>query len=170
LDGRASLANGYHTPSQFSIRCEYADGSAIHVYDYYKRGDGRIEFPNGILFEGDQGRIFVDRERLTGKPVEEMTETDKTKLHESVVELYRGKEPGDHMRDFFDCVKSRGTPVSDVETHHRTMTTCHLCNIALMPGRELNWNPDHEQFSGDQQATALMTRPRRKKFSWEATT
>ena len=170
LDGRASLPNGFHTPSQFSIRCEYADGSAINVYDHYKRADGRIEFPNGILFEGDQGRIFVNRERLTGKPVEEMTEADKKDLHEQVVALYRGKEPGDHMRDFFDCVESRGMPISDVETHHRSMTTCHLCNIALMLGRELKWDPEKEAFNGDEQATMLMTRPRREKFSWKETT
>jgi hypothetical protein len=139
------------------------------VCDYYKRAEGNIEFPNGILFEGDDGRIFVNRERLTGKPVEEMNDADKKKLDEAVVKLY-GSEPGDHMRNFFDCIKSRGTPISDVETHHRSMTTCHLCNIALMLGRELKWDPKAEKFNGDEQATQLMSRPRREKYSWNATT
>jgi predicted dehydrogenase len=169
LDGRAALPNGYHTPTQFSIDCEYADGTVIKVCDAYKRPEDKIEFGNGILFEGEEGRIFVDRGSLKGKPVEEMTEADKTKLHEQVVEVYGG-EPGDHMRNFFDCVKSRGKPISDVETHHRSMTTCHLCNIALMLGRELKWDPAKEQFDGDEEATKLMSRPRRDKFSWKATT
>jgi predicted dehydrogenase len=170
LQGQASLPNGYHTPSQFSIRCEYADGSAINVYDNYDRGDGRTQFPNGILFEGELGRVYVNRDRLTGKPVEEMTKAEQDKLGEQVIALYHGRQPGDHMRDFFDCIQTRGTPISDVETHHRSMTTCHLCNIALMLGRALSWDPDKEQFNGDEQATMLMTRPRREKFSWEVTT
>ena len=116
----------------------------IHVCDNYNREEGNIHFPNGILLEGDEGRIFVNRDRLTGKPVEEMTDADKKKLHEQVVKLYNGKEPGDHMRNFFDAVKSRGMPISDVETHHRTMTSCHLCNIALMLGRELKWDPEKQ--------------------------
>jgi hypothetical protein len=74
------------------------------------------------------------------------------------------------MRNFFDCIKSRGTPISDVETHHRSMTTCHLCNITLMLGRELHWDPGKEQFKDDEQAAQLMTRPRREKYSWKATT
>lgn len=169
LEGKAPLPNAYHTPSMFGMKCEYADGSVLTVHDQYDAEDGRTQFPNGILFEGEEGRIFVNRERLTGKPVEEMTEADQKKLHERVVELYGG-EPGDHMANFFQCVKSRGTPIADVETHHRTMTTCHLCNISLMLGRELKWDPKKEQFEGDEEATALMTRPRREKFSWEATT
>jgi hypothetical protein len=74
------------------------------------------------------------------------------------------------MQNFFDCVVSRDTPISDVETHHRTMTCCHLCNIALMLGRELQWDPKKEEFMGDEQATKLMSRPRRDKYSWKATT
>ena len=38
------------------------------------------------------------------------------------------------------CIAKGGEPISDVETHHRTMTACHLCNIGLMMGRELKWN------------------------------
>jgi hypothetical protein len=74
------------------------------------------------------------------------------------------------MENFFNCIGSRGTPISDVATHHRTMTCCHLCNISLMLGRELKWDPQKEEFVGDEQATMLMTRPRRDKYSWKATT
>jgi myo-inositol 2-dehydrogenase / D-chiro-inositol 1-dehydrogenase len=170
LAGKASLPNGYHTPSEFGLDLEYADGSVLHVCDTYSREEGKIHFPNGILLEGDEGRIYVNRDRLTGKPVEELTDADKKELEEQVVKLYKGKQPGDHMRDFFDAVKSRGVPISDVESHHRTMTSCHLANIALMLGRELKWDPDKQEFNGDEQATMLMSRPRREKYSWEATT
>jgi hypothetical protein len=169
LNGKATLDNGYHTPSEFSINLEYADGSVMNVCDTYNRAEGDIHFPNGILFEGEEGRIFVNRERLTGKPVEEMSEADKKALQDQVVAVYHGKEPGDHMRNFFEAIQSRGVPISDVETHHRTMTACHLCNIALMLGRDLKWDPAKEQFNGDEQATMLMSRPRRDKFSWKVT-
>ncbi len=170
LAGKAKLPNGYHTPSEFGIDLEYADGSVLHVCDNYNREEGNIHFPNGILLEGDEGRIYVNRDRLTGKPVEELTDADKKELQDEIVKLYKGKQPGDHMRDFFDAVKSRGVPISDVETHHRTMTSCHLCNIALMLGRDLKWDPDKQQFDGYEQATMLMSRPRREKYSWDATT
>lgn len=170
LAGKAKLPNGYQTATTFNINLEYADGSVIHVCDSYDAGDGKTKFDNGILFEGEDGRIFVDRGRLTGKPVEEMTKDDEHKLDEQVIKLYGGKEPGNHMGNFFACIASRGTPISDVETHHRTMTSCHLCNITLMLGRELKWDPDKERFEGDEQATMLMSRPKRDKYSWEATT
>jgi predicted dehydrogenase len=168
--GQATLPdNSFHTAREFHITLEYGDGSKITVHNQYDAGDGRTKFGNGILFTGDAGRIFVDRGRLTGKPVEELGEDGNKEIAERVVAIYGG-EPRSHMRNFFDCVESRKTPISDVASHHRTMTTCHLCNIALMLGRDLKWDPEKEQFIGDEQATALMTRPRREKYSWEATT
>lgn len=169
FDGQATLPNGFMTPDTFHVNLDFAGDIRITVNSEYKSEDGKTQFGNGILFEGDEGRIFVNRERLTGKPVEELSESDKQQLHEEIVKLYNGKEPGDHMRDFFDCIASRKRPISDVETHHRTMTSCHLCNIALMLGRDLEWDPLHEKFVSDEQATALTTRPRRAPFTLEAT-
>ena len=113
--------------------------------------------------------MLVTRGKLEGKPIEEMTKDDKEKQREQVAKLYGG-EPTHHMNNFFDCIVSRKTPISDVETHHRTMTSCHLCNIALMLGRELKWDPEKQTFEGDDQAVALMSRPRRDKYSWKSTT
>jgi myo-inositol 2-dehydrogenase/D-chiro-inositol 1-dehydrogenase len=170
LDGRAKLPNGYHTATEFGIDMRYADGSLIHVCHAYDRGDGRTKFDNGILFEGEKGRIFVNRDKLTGKPVEKMADADKDDLRQQIVALYKGKQPGSHMDNFFQCVGSREEPISDVATHHRTMTCCHLCNIVLLLGHDLQWDPEKEQFVGDEQATMLMTRERREPYTWAATT
>jgi hypothetical protein len=68
------------------------------------------------------------------------------------------------MRNFIECVKDRGEPVSDVFSHHRALTTCHLANIAIRLGRRLNWNPETEQIVGDDAANAWLSRDQRKGF------
>ena len=102
---------------------------------------------------------------LQGKVIDNMTDTQKEYLHKKVVELYKGKEPTDHMANFFSCLESREEPVSDVFTHHRTMTSCHLCNISLMLGRELKWDPAKETFGGDKEAAGFISRERRKEYA-----
>ena len=46
-----------------------------------------------------------------------------------------------HMGNFFDCVESRKAPISDVESQHRSVSTCHLGNISMRLGRKLKWDP-----------------------------
>ncbi len=167
LDGKATLPSGYNTATQFSIDLTFANGSVMNVNNHYRREGQGVDFGNGILFEGDEGRIFVNRGKLEGKPIDDLTEADNRELSERIVKLYKGKRPGSHMRNFFECLEDRQQPISDVVTHHRTMTSCHLCNIALMLGRELKWDPDKERFLGDDQATVLMTRARREGYSME---
>lgn len=164
LAGEATLPNAFNTPMEFHVDLTFAERTTIGVHNSYQSEDGQTKFTNGILFEGDEGRLFVNRGRLSGKVIDDLTEADKQELQDQIVKLYRGKEPGDHMRDFFDCIASRETPISDVATHHRTMTSCHLCNIALMLGRELEWDPREETFPADDQARALLTRPQRDGF------
>ena len=161
LNGEITLPSAYNTATEFSIDLEYANGTVLNVNHHYQRDDG-TDFGNGILFEGDAGRIFVNRGKLEGKPVDNLTEKDHEEINELVAKLFRGKQTGHHMQDFFACIEDRKLPISDVFTHHRTMTSCHLCNIALMLGRELTWDPQNENFVGDEQATALMARKSRE--------
>ncbi len=168
LDGKITLPSGYNTATEFSIDLTFADGALLNVNHHYKREGDNIDFGNGILLEGDEGRIFVNRGKLEGKPVDELTQADDEELDALIIGLYKGKTPGNHMANFFECIGDRQQPVSDVSTHHRTMTSCHLCNIALMLGRELQWDPAQEQFVGDEQATALMSRARREGYPLKA--
>ena len=70
-----------------------------------------------------------------------------------------------HVRNFFDCVRSRKTPNADVETGHRTVTACHVGVIAYKLGRRVRWDGKSESFPGDRQAQALTTREYRKPWT-----
>ena len=156
--GEQELANGYNTAVTFSITLTYENGNQMIVQD----GPD-----NGIWFEGEKGKIFVNRGRLTGKPIEDLTDAEKEWLDAEVIKLYNGMRPGDHMRHFFECLKERKFTVSDPFSHHRTMTSCHLCNLAILLRRKLRWNPLKEDFIGDDEASALRSRPQRAPYAIE---
>jgi predicted dehydrogenase len=71
-----------------------------------------------------------------------------------------------HARNFLDCVKSRGTPVSDLESAHRVSTLCHLANISLRLDRKLRWDVAAEEVIGDREASGMLARPYRA--PWDA--
>ncbi len=71
-----------------------------------------------------------------------------------------------HVRNFLDCVKSRREPLSDLESGHRVATALHLANISLRLGRQLRWDADQQQITGDPQAAGMLVRPYRK--PWDA--
>jgi hypothetical protein len=69
------------------------------------------------------------------------------------------------MANFVQCLKDRSTPVSDVYTNHRGLSTCHLANIAIRLGREkITWDPKTEQIVGDDEANAFLSRPQREGY------
>ncbi len=61
-DGYPTVDDCYNTSHDFAVKCKFANGIEMIV-------DSRSE--NGVLFEGTKGRIFVDRGKITGKPIEE---------------------------------------------------------------------------------------------------
>lgn len=159
FSGKLELPNGFNTATTFNIDLKFANAASINVQPAARGDNG-----NGILIEGDKGRIFVNRGKLTGKPIEDLTEADQKWLDDEVVKLYNGRQPKSHMGNFFDCIEDRSKPISDVWTHHRTMTSCHMCNIVLLLGRPLKYDPEAEQFIDDDQANRLLSRPQRRGF------
>ncbi|MCR4413103.1 MAG: Gfo/Idh/MocA family oxidoreductase [Thermoguttaceae bacterium] len=115
---------------------------------------------NGIMFIGDQGRVFVNRGRAYGKPVDELKENPLTS---NAIRLY---ESNDHMANFFECVKTRKTPAATVDVAHRVITACHLGNIAIRLKRKIVWDPVKEEIVGDAEAanSIYVRRPQRAPY------
>jgi len=67
-----------------------------------------------------------------------------------------------NKRDWLDAIRSRRTPLCDIEIGHRVSTACHLANISLKLGRALRWDPEKEEVIGDREANAMLVRPYRK--------
>ncbi len=118
---------------------------------------------NGILFEGTKGRIFVNRVRITGKPIEENWDEGKFG-DEDVTRLYKGKQYEDHKGNFYRCIREGGLPVSDVYSHVQILNTCHLAAIAARLGRKIEWDPRAEEIVGDEQAAGFFARQRREGY------
>ena len=70
--------------------------------------------------------------------------------------------PAGEHRNFLDCVKSRRDPYFPAEIGHRCCSVAHLGNIAMELGRRLRWDPDKEEFLGDDQANRMRSRAMRE--------
>jgi predicted dehydrogenase len=152
-NGYPTVDNQYNTATEFNVRCVFPNGTEMMIEDTHN---------NGIVFEGTKGRIEVNRGTLKGMAARELKTNPLSS--ETITKLYKGKKPGDHMGNFFECIKTRDQPISDVYTHHRAITTCHLANIALRLGRPIHWDPAAEEIVGDPEAKSFQSRERRKGF------
>jgi len=171
IDGKAeypTIRDGYDVPITYSVRYRFANGVEMTVGD-----SGR----NGIMFTGSEGRIFVNRENLSGKPVEDLKERPLPRESFGLYDFDNRVRPEragkidaivNHMGNFFDCVAARRQPIADVESGHRSVSVCHLGNISCRLGRVLKWDPVAERFVGDPEADAMLSRPQRPGFEVRA--
>ena len=153
-DGYPLVDDCFNTAHDFAIKCRFASGTEMVV-------DSRSE--NGLLFEGTKGRLFVNRGKITGKPVEENWDRDQY-TDDDRQRLYKGKPFEGHKDNFYRCIREGGLPVSDVFSHVQTMNACHLSAIAARLGRVIKWDPQAEKIVGDEQAAGFFARKPRASF------
>ncbi len=70
-----------------------------------------------------------------------------------------------HSDNFLECVRSRKKPNADVEIGCRTVTVCHLGNIAYWLNRPIKWDPQREEIIGDEEASRWLDRAKREPWS-----
>ena len=115
---------------------------------------------NGVMFIGDKGRIFVNRANVYGKAAEELADNPLP------ADAWRVRPSEIHMKNFFDCVKSRETPVAPAAIGHRSLTPCQLTVISMrLGGRKLQWDPEKEEVIGDSEAKAMQAREQRQPYT-----
>ena len=159
-----SVENGYSVPQRFEAGIEYDNGVMLRIRDQGRRG---------ILVEGEAGRLFVNRGVLDGAPVEALKNQPLNRSQYAAYpndNLDRPARTGkldaivNHMGNFFDCIESRKQTISDVESQHRSATTCHLANLSIRLQRPLSWDPIAEDFGEDAEANAMLSRPQREGY------
>ena len=123
---------------------KYANGVVM-----YHGGGG-----NGVLFTGEKGKVEVNRGYFKSYP----DEIGQEPLGPSDIRLYASNN---HMGDFLQCLKTRQRPICDVEIGCRSVSVCHLGNIAFWINRPLKWDPVKEEIVGDPEASRWLDRPMR---------
>ncbi|MFV1968660.1 MAG: Gfo/Idh/MocA family protein [Pirellulaceae bacterium] len=147
-----------------NLTYKYANGVLVHVVDQKLKKDvhripkgwdvnRRIE-NFGAVFVGDEGWIHVGRGGyLTGYP-------------EGILDAPTGETESPHPvtphhQNWFDCIRSRQRAACDVAIGCRSTIVSHLGCIAHWTGRSLRWDPQKEEFAGDEDANRLRTRTMR---------
>jgi len=137
------------------------------------------ELPNGIKFIGSDGWIWVTRGNYKVTDTDPVADKDgmkpidasNPKIIQSVIgpnEIHFYESFEQHA-NWLDCIKSGKEPVAPIEVGHRSCSTCLLHQIAMKLKRKIYWDPEKEQIkNNDHEATAMLSRPRRKKYDFNA--
>ncbi|MBD3267368.1 gfo/Idh/MocA family oxidoreductase [bacterium] len=143
-NGKGKFSNHpiYNTATDYYFECIYKNGVTL-IISNKERG--------GVTFEGSDGWVWANRGRHKVSSEEIMN----AKIGENETHLYKSD---DHITNFVDCVFSREQCVAPIEVAHRSISLAHLGNIALLVGRDLQWDPDTEQIIGDPTANAMLSR------------
>jgi predicted dehydrogenase len=144
--------NCYDFPKHFKISYKYAANAAKYC-------DGTTLLctsagENGVKFIGENGSIFVSRGRIEAshpRILEEPLRDDAIRLRKS----------DDHLRNFLEGIKNRVEPICPPRVGHRSVSICHIGNIALTLRRALIWDPVAEKFEEDDEANAMLSREMR---------
>ena len=172
---------GAHTFAQCQVAIGAADTSPVE-YEYVdnESGDGMVtRFAGGmkmilerdmekkiwhgscgVRYEGTEGWVSM----ADGYSKPEVSSPALLEDFEKLVRDYidRTRHPMSHVRDLFDCVKSRRPTVANPEVMHRSMATVHAANICMWLKRNMKYDPVKEEFIDDPEANRLRSRAMRE--------
>lgn len=107
----------------------------------------------GVAFVGKNGTLVVDREKWRLFPEAENGQYLLPALPE---QKGSGRDLALHVKNFIDCIKSRGKTACDIETARNVAVNAQLGNIAMKTGRKLYWDDASNLFINDREATQLV--------------
>ncbi len=130
------------TPDTLTVQFEFPEVDVIWEHRQWStRGlEGRTA---AAAFYGEKGTLVIDRSgwKIYDGPSGRFA--DASEIHLS------------HLNNWLECIRSRRSPRADLLVGQRSMTLCHLGNIAYRLGRELRFNPHSLQFEHDEAANRM---------------
>ncbi len=145
-------------PDTMEVTFEFASGRLM-VFGQYEACDSK-PLPNGeIEFCGTLGSLYPGEEAqgfkiLPARRGQFQQKTPQIEAQEGT--RMDGDLTHQHIRNFLDCVKSRGKCNCDLETGHRSTTFAHLANIALAMRSRLEWDAKKERFTNNEKANQML--------------
>jgi predicted dehydrogenase len=108
--------------------------------NYYGEGDD--------LLLGNKGTIHrTDSEEVTylpqGRHAKDAAKEMKTPNSQPDI-IGESDATGDHMANFFDCVRTRKEPNCPFEIGYRSSIVCQMANRSYREGRTVRWDPEKE--------------------------
>ncbi len=146
--------------------CQWAnDADNTAPVEYERRGSElHARYANGVrLVMRNEGWLPLGSCPVRFEGETGWVETaDNGDLVASTPDLLSGKGakisgyPADfHVRDFLDCVKTRGQTRANADVACYSHITCHAANIALYLNRKVVYDPQKNEFIGDDEANRL---------------
>jgi predicted dehydrogenase len=134
----------YNPPDNGELAARYANGVKLVL-----REKGWIPLGScPVRFEGDAGWVETAD---SGK----LALSSPALLAGRKVAVIDGYPATFHVRDFLNCVKTRGKPLANADVACHSHIACHAANIAVFLGRKLNYDPLKNEFIGDGEANRL---------------
>ena len=146
--GRIPTEGLFDTVLNWNVRGRYASGVEFTL----KAGS------DSTTFVGKKGQVTASRGGITAEPNSLL----QVKFRPDDVRLLKGDH---HYRDFVECVLSRRTPVSNIDSATQSDFMSHLSDIAIRTGRKIQWDPKKETIIGDDAAQRMMRRGMRSPWT-----
>ncbi|MGQ9620173.1 MAG: Gfo/Idh/MocA family protein [Bacteroidales bacterium] len=151
-------------PDTMEVTFEFASG-AIAVFCIYEASSGSLFQFGEVELRGTKGTLYASESgyRITGaRPGQFQSWTkqiDDETFDSKNVPLPDGSSRDSTaglVRNFLDCIKSRGTPLCPLEEGHRSTSFAHLANISLKVKSRLEWDSVKEIFTNNESANQYL--------------
>ena len=142
----------------WDVRIRFASGVTL---EYWATGVAKDEDPrlaklgNYAQLIGDEGWVALYYASM---------ECDPPSLRDTVLPPDALRLPISHgqERNFIECVRTRKTPVSNIDDAVRSDLISHVSDIAIRMGRKIVWDPVTETIVGDEEASRRLARAPRE--------
>ncbi len=132
-----------YEPVEKELHARYANGVKLVM-----RNDGWLPLGScPVRFEGDTGWVETadDGDIVASSPA----------LLAGKGRKISGYPANFHVRDFLDCVKTRGQTRANADAACHAHIACHAANVALFLNRKVRYDPVKNEFINDEQANRL---------------
>lgn len=117
----------------------------------------------GERFDGPEGWVAA----ADGYSAPDVSSPELSREYKKMLADYTGRtqRPLNHVRDFFDCIRSRRSPVANPDVMYRAMSICLAADICEQLKRNLKFDLRQAEFVDDAEANRMRSRAMRAPYT-----